>query len=61
MEREPHAVSVRQGDEPGNGDPLPRLAPSAFAGSPRGWTYAKGLITIKESDHFESMRFSIQN
>ena len=61
MEHEPHAVSVRLGNETGTGNPLPRLTPSALAGSHRGWSYANGLITIKQSDDFETMRFSIQN
>jgi len=61
MEHEPHSVSVRLGNDAGNGNSLPRLAPSELAGSRRGWTYAKGLVTVKEADHFETMRFSIQD
>ena len=61
MDQEPHAVSVRRGSDSANSEPLPRLAPAALAGSPRGWSYAKGLITIKENDDFGPMHFTIQN
>ena len=60
-EQEPHAVSVQHGAAAGNGNPLPRIAPSELVSSPSGWSYANGLITIKDSDHFEATHFSIQN
>ncbi len=61
MEHEPRSISVRPGNDTGNGNPLPRLAPSELAVSHRGWTYEKGLVTVKEADHFGAMRFSIQD
>jgi alpha-glucosidase len=59
MEREPSTVSTGHGS--GNGDPSPRLTPSALATAPRGWSYANGLITVKENDDFGTIHFSIQN
>jgi alpha-glucosidase len=61
LEHEPHAVSVRLGDDAGNGNILPHLGPSSLESSPRGWSYTNGLITVKQSDDFGAMRFSIQN
>jgi len=36
---------------------LPRLDAPALAKAPRGWTYADGLLTVKEPDSFEAMHF----
>ena len=36
---------------------LPRLDAAALAKAPRGWTYADGLLTVKEPDSFEPMHF----
>ena len=60
IDREPNAVSVQLDDHTGNGIPLSRLNPSALAGSKRGWSYANGLLTVKDGDHFGIMRFVIQ-
>ena len=60
-DQEPRAVSVRYCSDTGNGNSLPRLKPSALAKSQCGWTYANGLITVKNNDSFEKMRFVIQH
>jgi alpha-glucosidase len=39
---------------------LPRLDASALEKAPRGWTFADGLLTVKDRDHFEPMRFVIE-
>ena len=60
-DQEPHSVSVQLGDDTKNGNPLPRLEPSTFANSARGWTYASGIVTIKVGDSSEKMHFIIQH
>jgi hypothetical protein len=32
---------------------------AALAQSPRGWTYAEGVLTVKDNDRFEPARFTI--
>jgi len=39
---------------------LPRLDAAALAKAPRGWTYADGLLTVKDRDSFEPMHFSAE-
>jgi len=58
-EHEPKTVTEQSTG--GAGEPLPRLSTAEFATSTRGWTFASGLLTIKDSDRFQSVHFSIQN
>jgi hypothetical protein len=58
--QKPQSVSVRLGEDTGNGEVLPHLRPSALAGSQRGWSYADGMIRIKDHDQFGKIRFVIQ-
>ncbi len=39
---------------------LPHLDAEALAKAPRGWTYADGLLTVKDRDSFEPMLFSAE-
>ena len=39
---------------------LPRLNSADLAGPSKGWVYAGGLVTIKDNDHFERVKFTIQ-
>jgi len=53
-EHEPHSVLVHDGSS------LPRLDAATLAGVRRGWSYARGLLTIKENDEFEAASFTVQ-
>ncbi|MDD5139796.1 MAG: glycoside hydrolase family 31 protein [Verrucomicrobiales bacterium] len=57
----PQTVSARYGDNASKDKPLPRLDAATFGKSPRGWMYSEGVVTIKDSDRFEPVRFTIQN
>jgi hypothetical protein len=39
---------------------LPRLDAAGLAQAQRGWAFADGVVTIKDRDTFEPMRFTIQ-
>lgn len=54
MKREPKLVTE-------DGNTLPRLGAAALAKAPRGWSFANGLVTVKDNDRFEAVRFAIQN
>ena len=45
---------------PGQGQKLPHLEPAALAKAPRGWSYAGGMVTVKDNDNFAATRFQIQ-
>jgi hypothetical protein len=38
---------------------LPHLDAEALAHSPHGWSFADGLLTVKDDDSFKPMRFVI--
>jgi alpha-glucosidase len=59
-EREPQSVSIQSGTGSTNAVALPHLDAGALARSAGGWTYAERLLTVKVSDRFESVRFTIQ-
>ena len=44
-----------------SGEAFPQLNPDDLAKAPRGWSYSNGLLTIKDNDRFEAVRFEIQN
>lgn len=47
----------------GSGDKLPlqKFNLSDLTGQPAGWSYADGLLTVKDNDRFEAVRFTVQN
>ncbi|MGH7989018.1 MAG: TIM-barrel domain-containing protein, partial [Limisphaerales bacterium] len=54
----PKSVSVKIGSA---GEiSLPNLSAKMLEKSPRGWAFADGLLTVKVSDSFESMDFTIE-
>lgn len=55
MDHAPQAVNEGAGD----GEALPHVEANQFAKSTRGWSFADGVLTIKDSDSFETMRFTI--
>jgi alpha-glucosidase len=50
--------SVTEGTDAGQS--LPRLDTNALANSARGWSFADGMLTIKDADRFEAARFTVQ-
>jgi alpha-glucosidase len=56
---EPKGISLQIGTAETSRISLPHLEAPALAKSPRGWTFADGLLTVKVNDHFESMHFTI--
>ena len=55
MEHEPASVTEQLGRA--GESSLSRLAPDQLSAAPAGWSYADGLLTIKDNDHFEAVRF----
>ena len=53
MDREPKSVTVNAG-------PLSKAGLAELARSPRGWSYADGVLTIKARDSFDAVRFMAQ-
>ena len=45
---------------PSGGEKLPHLQPAALAKAPRGWSYAGGMVMVKDNDNFAASSFSIQ-
>jgi alpha-glucosidase len=56
----PKSVSLQIGDAAAGKISLPGLAAAALAKSPRGWSFADGLLTVKDNDSFKPMRFTIE-
>ena len=56
----PSTVTVAAGKPAGRGAALPRLDAAGLAQAQRGWAFADGVVTIKDRDTFEPMRFTIQ-
>jgi hypothetical protein len=55
--QEPKRVSVKIGGEK---TVLPQLAVEAMTHSPCGWSFANGLLTIKDNDALKPMQFIIK-
>jgi alpha-glucosidase len=55
MDHEPRRVTAT------NGETLTHLDPAAMTKSSGGWSYADGVLTIKETDSFKPLRFIAQN
>jgi alpha-glucosidase len=51
---------VEQSKSATTGETLPHLNVADLARSPKGWSYADGLVTVKDSDRFEPVRFTIE-
>ncbi len=60
-DEEPNTVSVQSGGKAaGVTNLLSRLDAKGLAGAARGWAYADGIVTVKDQDRFEPVRFVIQ-
>jgi alpha-glucosidase len=58
LEPEPKSATVQTAA--GTDEPLPRLTPADLANAPRGWSFAGGMVTVKENDPFAALRFRVQ-
>lgn len=45
----------------GAGQDLPHLDGGALENAPRGWSFADGLLTVRDKDTFEPMRFTVRS
>lgn len=61
MVREPGTVTEQSGNGTTGVETLPRLEAADLARLPKGWSYSDGLLTVKDNDRFEPVRFTIQN
>jgi len=59
LDRKPQAVIEQSGSAAG-GETLAQLSASDLAKSSRGWSYADGLVTVKDNDWFKPVKFTIQ-
>ena len=57
---EPKNVSLEIGNNPPRNIPLPRLTADAMTKSACGWSFANGLLTVKDADHFMPMRLTVE-
>ncbi len=56
---EPKSVTEQLGNAT-EGETLPRLNSGDLAGSSKGWSYTDGLVTIKDNDRFEAVKFTVE-
>lgn len=58
MDREPGTVTEQSAN--GAAKTLSRMGPDDLARSPSGWSYSNGLLTVKDTDHFDAVSYTIQ-
>jgi len=58
VDREPRAVTEQSGGD--EAKTVPQLSAGGLARAGKGWSYANGLVTIKDNDHFEPVKFTIE-
>ena len=56
----PKAVTGQSGGT-AEGETLPQLNAADLAKSSQGWSYAGGLVTIKDNDRFSPVKFTIEH
>jgi alpha-glucosidase len=59
-DHEPKNIMRQTGDGAGKRVVLPHLDAETLAHSPQGWSFADGLVTVKDDDSFKPMRFVIE-
>ena len=59
-DREPKNILRQTSDAAAERVSLPHLDAEALAHSPQGWSFADGLVTVKDDDSFKPMRFVIE-
>jgi alpha-glucosidase len=60
LDHEPKTVSEQAGNNATSGESLPRLDAASLANTSKGWSYANGVVTIKTSDPFEPVTFTVE-
>jgi hypothetical protein len=61
VDHEPKNISMKVGNEASDSTSLPHLDANELAHSSRGWSFADGLLTVKENDSFKEMKFVIEH
>lgn len=56
---DPKSVTERSGNTT-ESETLPRLNAADLASSSKSWSYTNGLVTIKDNDHFEAVKYIIE-
>jgi hypothetical protein len=59
-DHEPKNIFRQTGDAAAEQVSLPHLGAEALARSPHGWSFANGLLTVKDDDSFKPMQFAIE-
>lgn len=59
-DHEPENVSIQIGAGTTSSELLPHLSASDLAKASRGWTFADGMITVKDKDRSEPSRLTVQ-
>ena len=59
-DHEPENIFRQTGDMSADRVLLPHLDAGALAHSPQGWSFANGLLTVKDEDSFEPVQFVIE-
>ncbi len=60
LDHEPQTVGEQTGKDATGGETLLRLDAASLANSPKGWSYANGVVTVKDSDRFEPVKFTVE-
>jgi alpha-glucosidase len=59
MDKAPQAVTEQVG--PSASEELTKMDEGGLSRSLRGWSFANGLLTVKDKDKFEAMRFTLKH
>jgi alpha-glucosidase len=59
LDDKPQTVTEQSGGAI-EGETLPQLSAADLAKAGKGWSYADGLVTIRDNDHFEPVKFTIE-
>ena len=59
-DHQPKNIFRQTGDVAADRDLLPHLDAEVLARSPQGWSFADGLLTVKDDDSFKVVRFVIE-
>jgi hypothetical protein len=60
LDHKPDVVTEQSGGAT-EGETLPQLGAADLAKASKGWSYTDGLVTIKDRDRFEPVKFIIEH
>jgi alpha-glucosidase len=60
LDAKPKTVTEQPGTRMAGDETLPQLNTADLAKSSKGWAYANGVLTVKDGDRFEALRFTVQ-